>query len=180
MSKSSFFYFYLFRRNNHYIPFRFHRIYFEMSIEIKNYFELIELSAMSVATLLAYTKICHLDIYHGETSKLDIILLFIAVPAFFMDFIFSLAPVIYSQLKLKIISSVGIPIVRLIQILIQTPFIIDGSKRCSNTDYLRKKKPGRELVMFLTIANISIWILQTFSVKTIHSGDKRYIIIQSF
>lgn len=59
------------------------------------------------------------------------------------------------------------------QVLIQTPFIIDGLRRCSNAAELRKSKPGRELVIFLTIANVSLWVFYTFSVKTAYTGDER-------
>ena len=54
---------------------------------------------------------------------------------------------------------------KLLQIVIQTPFIIATLRRCSNSIENRKKKPGRELVMFLTIANVSLWIYYTSSVK---------------
>lgn len=54
---------------------------------------------------------------------------------------------------------------QLLQIMIQTPWICDALRRCSNSIENRKKKPGRELVMFLTIANVSLWIYYTFSVK---------------
>lgn len=63
---------------------------------------------------------------------------------------------------------------QLIQILIQTPWIIDGLRRCSNSAILRQRKPGRELVTFLLIANVSLWIYYTFSVKTADVGDIRY------
>lgn len=60
------------------------------------------------------------------------------------------------------------------QVLIQTPWICDALRRCSNSDELRKKKPGRELVTFLTIANVSLWIFYTFSVKNANTQDERY------
>lgn len=127
------------------------------------------LCVIIVATLLAYIQTVKLDINHHPISKLDDILLFIAIPAFFMDTTFSMVPAIYYNSLLKICTVAA----QLLQVLIQTPFIIDGLRRCSNAPTLRKKKPGRELVIFLTIANISLWIFYTFSVKTAYVGDER-------
>lgn len=124
---------------------------------------------MLIATLFAYIQTTQLDINHHSISKLDDILLFIAIPAFFLDTTFSMVPAIVngSILKICIITA------QLVQVLIQTPFIIDALRRCSNTSQLQAKKPGRELVIFLTIANVSLWIFYTFSVKTAYTGDDR-------
>lgn len=63
---------------------------------------------------------------------------------------------------------------QIIQVLIQTPWIIDALRRCSNSADLRKRKPGREIVTFLTIANVTLWIYYTFSVKNADTQDERY------
>lgn len=60
------------------------------------------------------------------------------------------------------------------QVLIQTPFIIDGLRRCSNTKKLRELKPGRELVTFLIVSNVALWITQTFEIKSRGLKDFRY------
>ncbi|CAB0020517.1 unnamed protein product [Nesidiocoris tenuis] len=54
----------------------------------------------------------------------------------------------------------------MLQVLIQTPFIIDGLRRCSNTKSLRKEKPGRELLTFLIVCNVTMWITETFEIKS--------------
>lgn len=132
-------------------------------------FELSVLVILTLATKAAYFQISKLDVNSHPISILDDVLLFIAIPAFFMDTVFSLAPAIYYGSILNMF----IKGAQLIQVLIQTPFIIDGMRRCSNASVLRKKKPGRELVTFLTIANVSLWIYYTFSVKTADTGDER-------
>lgn len=58
--------------------------------------------------------------------------------------------------------------------LIQTPFIIDGLRRCSNSKKLREEKPGRELVTFLIVCNVALWITQTFEIKSHGLKDFRY------
>jgi hypothetical protein len=61
-----------------------------------------------------------------------------------------------------------------IQVLLQTPFIIDGLRRCSNTRQLRLAKPGRELVTFLVVCNVAMWITETFEIKSYDRRDDRY------
>ena len=90
--------------------------------------------------------------------------------------------------------------------ILQTPLIIDGLRRCSghnslyptiddddndNDDRLlssnsssnssrvsgsrREKKPGRELVTFLVVCNLSVWIMETFEMSNKsnhHSSDQ--------
>lgn len=126
-------------------------------------------------------------------SKLDDVLLFIAIPAFFSETIFSFVPAVIngSILNICIITAQvyqRLPKAELYnwyhgmmnlysqitQVLIQTPWIIDSLRRCANSVELRKNKPGRELVTFLTIANVSLWIYYTFSVKNADTQDERY------
>lgn len=125
---------------------------------------------MTITAALAYLQTIQLDINPNPIKKLDDILMFIAVPAFCMESVFSLVPAIHHRQPLHIAIAAG----RVIQVFLQTSFIIDGLRRCSNDPKLRDKKPGRELVIFLTIANISLWIFHTFSVKTASTGDDRY------
>lgn len=108
---------------------------------------------------------------NDATFRMDEILLLMTIPAFFMDFIFSIVPAITNGALLPIC----IPTFRLAQVLIQTPFLIDGIRRCSNSKFLQKKKIGRGFIIFLAIANMSIWIYNTFSSKTISTSDFRYL-----
>lgn len=142
----------------------------QTSILINDIFYLTVMIIMTIAVIFAYFQTIKLDINHHPISKLDDVLLFVAIPAFFSETIFSLIPAIVNGSYLNIC----IFLAQIVQVLIQTPFIIDGLRRCSNAPELRKKKPGRELVIFLTIANVSLWIFYTFSVKTEDIGDERY------
>lgn len=58
--------------------------------------------------------------------------------------------------------------------LVQTPLIIDGLRRCSNSRELRQQKPGRELITFLIVCNVALWITQTFEIKSHGLQDHRY------
>lgn len=143
--------------------------YLYIGILVNQIFVLTVLLIMLLTVVLAYVQTAKLDINHHPMSMLDDMLLFIAVPAFFLESVFSLVPAVLngSWLNMTIVAA------QLAQILVQTPFIIDGLRRCANTAQLRKAKPGRELITFLTIANVSLWLWLTFSVKTNYTGDER-------
>jgi len=62
---------------------------------------------------------------------------------------------------------------QVIQVILQTPCIIDGLRRCSNTEELRRAKPGRELVTFLIICNLAMWIIETFEIKSVYAQHEQ-------
>ncbi|XP_049865002.1 proton channel OtopLc-like [Pectinophora gossypiella] len=125
---------------------------------------------MLFASILAFTQTTKLDINEHPISLLDDILLFICLPPFFMETVFSL---IATLTILNITNTVDYTIM-VIQVLVQTPLIIDALRRCSNSRKLRRQKPGRELIMFLLITNVAMWLLYTFSYKSPDSLDERY------
>ena len=49
----------------------------------------------------------------------------------------------------------------LIQLLFQTLFILDASKRAASTADQAKRKPGREVVTFLLVTNLAMWLINT-------------------
>ncbi|CRK99967.1 CLUMA_CG013262, isoform A [Clunio marinus] len=144
--------------------------YIETGVIVDRVFELTVLLILIVAVIVAYFQTSKLDINLHPISKLDDVLLFIAIPAFFSETIFSLV----AAINFGRILNISIIIAQIVQVLIQTPWIIDALRRCSNTIELRKKKPGRELVTFMTIANVSLWIYYTFSVRNTDIDDERY------
>ncbi|XP_058443308.1 proton channel OtopLc-like [Malaya genurostris] len=144
--------------------------YRDVGVLVDSIFEVTVLGIMTLAAILAYFQTSKLDINQHPISRLDDVLLFIAIPAFFSETFFSMIPAFENQSILN-----GFIIfTQLLQILIQTPWIIDALRRCSNAPELRKEKPGKELVTFLTIANVALWIYLSFSVKTGDFGDERY------
>ncbi|KAI8440151.1 hypothetical protein MSG28_001547 [Choristoneura fumiferana] len=125
---------------------------------------------MLFAALFAYNQTRKLDINEHPISLLDDILLFICIPAFFLETVLSLVATINI---LNVVKTVDL-ILMMIQVVLQTALLVDGLRRCSNSRKLRRKKPGRELLMFLIIANVGMWILNTFSYKSPESLDERY------
>ena len=63
---------------------------------------------------------------------------------------------------------------QVIQVILQTALLVDGLRRCSNSRKLRRTKPGREVLMFLIITNVAMWLFNTFSYKSPESLDERY------
>merc|ERR1719244_1128367 len=57
-------------------------------------------------------------------------------------------------------------ILYIVQVMIQTPMIIDGLRRCSNSADSQERKAGRNTLMFLIVANLSVYIMDTFLLKT--------------
>ncbi|CAH1123729.1 unnamed protein product [Ceutorhynchus assimilis] len=122
---------------------------------------------MILAVVFAYFQMIKLDVNEMAHNSLDNFLCLICLPAFFVYGLFSLLPgVIFGN-----VLAVVVVLFELIQVLIQTPFIIDGMARSSNSKVLRKKKPGREFVTFLVICNVAMWVMQTFEVKS-HGLDQ--------
>uniref|UniRef100_A0A182QKW8 Otopetrin n=1 Tax=Anopheles farauti TaxID=69004 RepID=A0A182QKW8_9DIPT len=144
--------------------------YRDTGILLDGIFEVTVLGIMILATVAAYYQTSRLDINPHPISRLDDVLLFIAIPAFFSETLFSMIPAFENG---SILNGF-IVFTQIVQVLLQTPWICDALRRCSNTGELQRKKPGKELVTFMTIANVSLWVYYTFAVKTGDFGDERY------
>uniref|UniRef100_V5I8B2 Otopetrin-2 n=1 Tax=Anoplophora glabripennis TaxID=217634 RepID=V5I8B2_ANOGL len=142
----------------------------EIGVTLNIVTSLIILSFMTLACIFAFVQITKLDINSAHHNLLDDILLFICIPAYFLNGIFSMIPAIIFA---NVIGSINI-VLEVFQVLLQTCFIMDGLRRSSNTKELRRIKPGREMVTFLVISNVALWIMQTFEVKSHGMQDNRY------
>lgn len=141
-----------------------------IGVDVHIWTEFSILIIMTVTVLFAYWQIMTLDVNEHPISLLDDLLLVVCLPAYFFYAILSLYP---SILQSEIIFSVII-LLQVLQVLIQTPFIIDGLRRCSNTRSLRQKKPGREVVTLLIVCNVALWLMQTLEIKSGDTKDHRY------
>ena len=52
--------------------------------------------------------------------------------------------------------------------------IVDGLRRCSDTRENQDEKPGREMVTFLILANIAMYIWDTFEAKGPGYSPRKY------
>ncbi|KAK8786081.1 hypothetical protein V5799_007551 [Amblyomma americanum] len=117
-----------------------------------------------VACLLAYGRVATLDVNGHPITMLDDFLLFIPIPFYFVHATLVVIAELeeggsYVRMALQLFS--------VVQVVTQTPLIIDGLRRCSNSPALRYKKPGREIVSFLIVLNITMWIVYTFESKAV-------------
>ncbi|CAH0560881.1 unnamed protein product [Brassicogethes aeneus] len=135
---------------------------FELATKIHLWNVMFLVTLMLISSILAYRQLTKLDINQHYRSLLDDIFLIICIPAFFLNGIFTIIPAAYDRNIMSVIFS----IVEVIQVLVQSPLIIDGLRRCSKSRTLRKQKPGRELVTFLIVCNVASWISQTFEVES--------------
>lgn len=76
-------------------------------------------------------------------------------------------------------------VVLLIEVLLQTVFIVDALRRCVQSPVQQQRKPGRALVTFLLLCNVALVVVSVFEVKKtenvqIHSvfyGDLAWSVI---
>ncbi|MCL4149453.1 UNVERIFIED_CONTAM: hypothetical protein GTU68_047684 [Idotea baltica] len=139
-------------------------------LQVNGYSELIIHFIMGIAAVLAYLAIRSLDIVKHKVSSVDDILLYICLPCIFLYAVFSLVPAFKDGKPLF----VAVSIVQVIQAVIQTALICDGLRRCSNTSALNSKKPGRELITFMVVANVALWLLETFEIKSEEGNYYKY------
>ncbi|XP_068906055.1 proton channel OtopLc-like [Tenebrio molitor] len=144
--------------------------YKEEAILINSSTSILIVVLMTITCIFAYRQITKLDVNNEHVSLLDDLLLFICIPAFFLNGIVSIIPAFLSHNG----SNIALLVLEVIQVLIQTPLIIDGLRRSSNSKELRREKPGRELLTFLIVCNVAMWIMQTFEVKSHGLQDNRY------
>ena len=62
---------------------------------------------------------------------------------------------------------------KVIQVILQTPTIIDGLRRCSRSVEMQASRPGRELITFLIICNLSMWFMETLEIKSYETNMDR-------
>lgn len=129
---------------------------------------------------LAYRQMRRLDVvghHHLDNSStaMDDLLVLIPIPFYFIHYILSIVAAA-SVGKGNNIFLIIIYVLTMAQVVVQSPFLVDGIRRCSNNKKLRFKKPGRELITFALILNITLWILNTFELKSVdkYHGMQEY------
>ncbi|XP_018027396.1 proton channel OtopLc isoform X2 [Hyalella azteca] len=141
-----------------------------LGLYVNAYSALMILLVMTIATAFAYHAIRNLDIIKHHISNVDDILLIICLPCILLFAFFSLVP---SVLNGSVLFA-AVNIMQVIQTVLQTVLIGDGLRRCSNSSSLQQKKPGREVVTFLVVANVALWLLETFEIKSDAGNADKY------
>ncbi|XP_047111758.1 proton channel OtopLc-like [Schistocerca piceifrons] len=126
----------------------------------------------SVATIICMLQLRELRYYrtlpghHGGSGLgLDNTLLLIAQSGMFLYCTFSVVGCAFESSPLRLATEVA----GLFQTVLQTVCVLDGSRRrCRSGDQARRK-PGRELLTFLLVANAAMWL-----VNVLHKGHAEF------
>ena len=124
---------------------------------------------------IAYYKITKLNVVKTEHqdnafTQMDDILILIPIPFYFVHYTLSIVATMLTDDQDYLINNylmVAVDFLTILQVIIQSPFIVDCIRRCSNDSKIRYEKPGRELVILILILNVALWILNTFELKSV-------------
>lgn len=127
-----------------------------------------------IALVLVYIKMSKLTFTKGLESKFDQNLILIALVGHYLLFLFLLIPAIAASGKVPGVLNtyanlqIGICFLTLIEATVQVIFIVDGLRRRSANIAHFQNMPGRSVITFLILCNLSMWIINTFELKEIH------------
>ena len=138
------------------------QVFVDSALTLSYLIECIILFLMIIATIMGYLKIVKLDVNPHSVSFLDDLFLLICIPSYFLLFLFSIGPNIYQFMPLNFITDV----LTIIQVTVQTPLIVDGLRRCSNTSENLKDLPGRNTLMFRIVSNLVNYIFYILMQKS--------------
>ena len=136
----------------------------KVAITVGNSLQISVLSILTLATLYAYYSITRFDVNPDPISFLDDLLLFFCLPSFFLYSAICFAPLLLdSDFELDFFFR---NLLMLVQVLIQTPMIIDGLRRCSNSAAAQRRMRGRNSITFLIVANLAVYIMETLLIRS--------------
>ncbi|XP_031622847.1 proton channel OtopLc isoform X2 [Contarinia nasturtii] len=115
----------------------------------------------TLATLIGMFQIRHLQYDSLRHFTLDDILLVGGQTGLFLYSIFSVIGGHFTMRKENTILVLITSLASIVQTACQTMFILDASRRNAATAEHMRKKPGREIVTFLLVANLAMWAIST-------------------
>ena len=134
------------------------------------------LFSMTIVGFYCYGELAEFDVNPNPVEFLDDLLLFICIPSFILLAISESTPVLF---KMKEKGSVDDELAQVIsnvfmilQITVQTPLIVDGLRRCTYDKRKMQEKPGRNLIMFLLMSNLVIYLWENTEIKTSSRGSQ--------
>lgn len=117
------------------------------------------LAGMHLLSTLTYIP----NLHTSSSLYLDDILLIVGLIGQLMICIFSV--VALNNDGLTAVMIVTTSVLRMCQVLLQTVFILFAQRLVATTQYMQQKKPGRELVTFLLMTNLSMFLINTFEAQ---------------
>ncbi|CAG7645684.1 unnamed protein product [Allacma fusca] len=125
-----------------------------------NITELVLYTTTTVAVLIGMCQVRELKYVRGRNLELDNILLIVAQTGSFIYNVFTIIGGHFTMKKHTVLVLMT-ALASLIQLLFQTLFILDASKRSAATSDQARRKPGREVVTFLLVTNLAMWAINT-------------------
>ena len=133
-------------------------------------FYITEITLLFLSCLIVLTgffKLHSLKFVPSDEGSFDTGLLVIALFGLcsFNTFLIVSSVANLAEYGLLSILSLGASALAFLQAAVQTVFILDGLRRSADHDDHVTNKPGRTLVTFLLLCNLSLWVVNTFEVK---------------
>ncbi|KAF4523613.1 hypothetical protein B566_EDAN014587 [Ephemera danica] len=134
-------------------------LFSRMAVFEVNVCEIIMYIASTVAVIVCMKQMRELDYKRGKHGfELDGILIVVAQTGMYVYCLFSIIGSYFSETD-NAPGGLLVELCSLIQTTCQTIFILDACwRRCSNVFQVRRK-PGRQLVTFLLVANLAMWTI---------------------
>ena len=154
----------------------------------------ITIKAELIQSSQCYCKIRVLDVNPSPISFLDDTLLFVCLPAHFVFAFVNVMPAVFvpgtaheavqivknalmvSCTMMTLTCTIWIHLQnpswsnlmsrQVVQVLVQTPMIVDGLRRCSDSAENQRARPGRQLITFLIASNLAMYVWDTFELKS--------------
>ncbi|XP_043224091.1 proton channel OtopLc-like isoform X2 [Amphibalanus amphitrite] len=131
--------------------------------------ELVLYSVTVLATLVGMIQIQRLRYDSERNIELDNILLVVAQTGVYLYASFNIIGSHFSGDLYQLITG----IMSIVQVTMQTMFILDASCRQASRSSQVRHKPGREVVTFLLICNLAMWCINTFETSRSDAHPKQ-------
>ena len=135
----------------------------DLAITVGNWLQITVIFILILATIYAYMVIAQFDVNPHPISFLDDMLLFFCLPSFFLYAFLCLGPSVFYNFQAEFFFR---NFLIMIQVLIQTPMIVDGLRRCSNTIQAQRQMRGRNAITFLIVTNLTVYIMETLLIRS--------------
>ncbi|CAG9837995.1 unnamed protein product, partial [Diabrotica balteata] len=123
--------------------------------------ESILFSTSTVAVLMSAITLRDLKISNTNIElPLEHLLLLVTQSGMFIYCLFQIISGCLMRTRgLSRVLSILTPTLAVLQSCCQTAFILDARRRCCSTEDQIKRKPGRQLITFLLLLNVSLWVI---------------------
>ncbi|GAB1600369.1 uncharacterized protein LOC115209666 [Argonauta hians] len=119
-----------------------------------------------LATITAAWRMRGLAYKPGHASVLENVLILISLTGVFIFCLFGIiAALFHEESGITNTLSIASNLMMIIQSIVQTVFMTVGGEMQAYTQAQERQKPGRELVTFLILCNLSLWGINTFETQ---------------